>query len=47
MTLRGFLIRLGFVAVVTWFLGAIIESFGIALYLALVPIAFHEMLRPR
>jgi hypothetical protein len=47
MTFRGFLIRLGFVAVVTWILVGFTGSFGWALYLALTPIAFHEILRPR
>jgi hypothetical protein len=47
MSFRGFLIRLGFVAVVTWILGAISGSFGWALYLALTPIAYYEILRPR
>ena len=47
MSFRGFLLRLGFVAVVTWILVSFTESFGWALILALTPIAFHEMLRPR
>ncbi len=47
MTFRGFILRLGFVAVVTWLLVGFTESCGWALILALMPIAFHEMLRPR
>lgn len=47
MTFRGFILRLGFVALVSWFLVGFTESFGWALYLAVTPIAFYEMLRPR
>jgi hypothetical protein len=35
------------VCLLTWILVAFIESFGWALYFALLPFVFHEMLRPR
>jgi hypothetical protein len=47
MTFHGFLIRLVVVALTTWILGAIIESFGWGLYFALLPFLIWEMLRPR
>ena len=47
MTFRGFILRLVFVALFTWIVGSIIESFAWGLYFALVPIFFHETLRPR
>lgn len=47
MSFRGFLIRLVVIALTTWIVGAIIESFGWGLYFALLPFAFWEMLRPR
>ena len=47
MTFRGFIIRLVYVALFTWIVGSINDSFGWALYFALLPFAFYEMLRPR
>ena len=47
MSFRGFLIRLVVIALTTWILGSIIESFGWALYFALLPFLYWEMLRPR
>ncbi len=47
MTFRGFIFRLIYVVLFTWIVGSIIESFGWGLYFALVPIFFHEALRPR
>jgi hypothetical protein len=47
MTFRGILIRLVVIAMTTWVVGAIMESFGWGLYFALLPFAFYEMLRPR
>ena len=47
MTLRGFILRLIYVVLFTWIVGSIIESFWWGLYFALVPIFFHELLRPR
>jgi hypothetical protein len=47
MTFRGFILRLVYVTLFTWVVGSIYESFGWALYFALMPIFFHEMVRPR
>ena len=47
MTFRGFLFRLIYVVLFTWVVGSIIDSFGFALYLALLPFFFYEMVRPR
>jgi hypothetical protein len=47
MTFRGFLVRLVYVALFTWIVGAIIESFSWGLYFAILPFLFWEMLRPR
>jgi len=47
MSFHGFIIRLVVIALTTWILGAIIDSFGWAFYIAVLPFAYHEMLRPR
>jgi hypothetical protein len=47
MTLRGFLFRLVFVAMITWTFVGFTNSIGWALYFALTPIAFYEALRSR
>jgi len=47
MTFKGFIVRLVAIALITWILGAIIESFVAGLYFALLPFIFHEMLRSR
>ena len=47
MTFRGFIIRLFLVTLFTWLVGAIIDSFWVALILALSPLWFYEVLRPR
>lgn len=47
MTLRGFLLRLVLVTLLTWIVGSIIDSFGWGLYFALLPFLYWEMLRPR
>jgi len=47
MTLKGFIIRLVLVALFTWVVGAIIESFWVALIWVLYPLWLYEVLRPR
>jgi len=47
MSFRGFLHRLVVVALTTWILGAIIESFAWGFYFALLPFLVWELLRPR
>jgi hypothetical protein len=47
MTFSGFIKRIVFVCLLTWILVAFIDSFGWALYFALLPVAFYEALRPR
>ena len=47
MTFRGFTFRLVTVLLFTWIVGSIVESFGWALYFALLPFLYYEMLRPR
>jgi hypothetical protein len=47
MSLRGFTYRFAYVILFTWIVGSINDSFGWALYFALLPFAFYEMLRPR
>ena len=47
MTFRGFLIRLVYLAITTWVVGALIESFWTAFIWALTPLWFYEVLRPR
>ena len=47
MSFRGLILRLVYVALFTWIVGAIVESFWAALVWALIPIWFHEILRPR
>ena len=47
MTFRGFKIRLILVALFTWVVGAIVDSFGWALYWALFLVWLYEMVRPR
>jgi len=47
MTFRGFIIRLVYLALFTWVVGAIIESFWVALIWALTPLWFYEVLRSR
>jgi hypothetical protein len=47
MTLRGFILRLVYVALFTWVVGSIIDSFWLGLYFALMPFVFYEMVRPR
>jgi hypothetical protein len=47
MTFRGFKIRVVLVATFTWVVGAIVDSFGWALYWALLLLFLYEVLRPR
>ena len=47
MTFRGFKIRLVLVALFTWIVGAIVDSFIWALYWALFLLFLYEVLRPR
>lgn len=47
MTFRGFKIRLLLVATFTWVVGAIVDSFGWALYWALFLLFLYEVIRPR
>ena len=47
MSFRGFLFRTITILLTTWILGSIIDSFWFGLYLAVVPFAFYEMMRPR
>jgi len=47
MTLKGFILRLIAIALLTLIIASFTESFGWALYFALMPFAFHEMYRPR
>ena len=47
MTFRGFIIRLVYVALFTWIVGSINDSFWAALIWALIPLWFYEVLRPR
>ena len=47
MILRGFVLRFVVVALITWILGAIAESFWWGLYFALLPFIIYEMVRPR
>lgn len=47
MTFRGFKIRLLLIATFTWVVGAIVDSFGWALYWALFLLFLYEVLRPR
>ena len=39
--------RLFIIVLLTWFIGANIDSFGWGLFYALLPFIFFEMLRPR
>ena len=47
MSFRGFIIRLVYLALFTWVVGANIESFWVALIWALYPLGLFEVLRPR
>jgi hypothetical protein len=47
MTFRGFKIRLLLIATFTWVVGAIVDSFGWALYWALLLLFLYEVIRPR
>lgn len=47
MTVRGFAYRLAYIVLFTWIFGSIFDSPGWALYFALLPFAFYEMLRCR
>ena len=47
MSFRGFLIRLGIVALITWILVGFTGSLGWALCMALLPIVVFEKLRLR
>lgn len=47
MTFRGFKIRLLLIVTFTWVVGATVDSFGWALYWALLLLFLYEVLRPR
>lgn len=47
MTFKGIIVRIVVVALLTWIIGSFTESWGWALYFALLPFVFHEMLRRR
>lgn len=47
MSFRGIINRLLYLALTTWIVGSIIDSFGWGLYFALLPISLYEMVRPR
>lgn len=47
MTICGLLARFVIVTLLTWIIGAIIESFAWGLYFALLPFIFWELLRRR
>jgi hypothetical protein len=47
MTFRGFKIRLLLIGTFTWVVGAIVDSFGWALYWVLFLLFLYEVIRPR
>ena len=47
MTFRVFTCRLAYVILFTWIVGSIFDSFGWALYFALLPFTFYELFRFR
>lgn len=47
MTYRGFKNRLFIIALTTWFVGAIMESFLWGFFYAVLPFLFWEMVRRR
>ena len=47
MTFKGFIRRLAVVVLLTWIIRSFTDSWGWALFLGLLPIAYYEMLRSR
>ena len=47
MTFRGFAYRFAYIVLFTWIVGSIFDSFGWALYFALLPFTIYEACRFR
>jgi len=47
MTIRSFAYRLAYIVLFTWIVGSIFDSFGWALYFALLPFTLYEVFQLR
>ncbi len=47
MTFKGFILRIVAIALLAWIIASFTYEWGWALYFALLPFGFYEVLRPR